>query len=165
MSYEGVDQQANWKNYRKEVLSINTFTILEAFKIERKSDQERYPYPMSIRAIRGATQVSANNPEAIAAGVKELIQAILDANTLTPSDVVSVFFTSTPDLTAAFPAAACREIGFASVPLIGSVEVDVPGALAMVIRAMLHVESGKSHDEISHIYLHGAVALRRDIAQ
>ena len=165
MSYEGVDQQANWKNYRKEVLSINTFTILEAFKIERKSDQERYPYPMSIRAIRGATQVSANNPEAIAAGVKELIQAILDANTLTPSDVVSVFFTSTPDLTAAFPAAACREIGFASVPLIGSVEVDVPGALAMVIRAMLHVESGKSHEEISHIYLHGAVALRRDITQ
>lgn len=147
------------------VLSINTFTTLEAFKIERKSDRERYPYPMSIRAIRGATQVSANTPEAIAAGVKELIQAILDANTLRPSDVVSVFFTSTPDLTAAFPAAACREIGFASVPLIGSVEVDVPGALAMVIRAMLHVESGKSHEEITHIYLHGAVALRRDIAQ
>ena len=120
---------------------------------------------MSIRAIRGATQVSANTPEAIATGVKELIQAILDANTLTPRDVVSVFFTSTPDLTASFPAAACREIGFASVPLIGSVEVDVPGALAMVIRVMLHVESGKSHEEISHIYLHGAVALRRDIAQ
>ena len=120
---------------------------------------------MSIRAIRGATQVSANTPEAIATGVKELIQAILDANSLTPSDVVSVFFTSTPDLTASFPAAACREIGFASVPLIGSVEVDVPGALAMVIRAMLHVESSKSHEEISHVYLHGAVALRRDIAQ
>jgi len=51
------------------------------------------------------------------------------------------------------------------VPLIGSVEVDVPGALSMVIRAMLHVESVKSHEEISHIYLHGAVALRRDIAQ
>ena len=114
---------------------------------------------MSIRAIRGATQVSANTPEAIATGVKELIQAILDANNLTPSDVVSVFFTSTPDLTASFPAAACREIGFASVPLIGSVEVDVPGALAMVIRAMLHVESGKSREEISHIYLHGACLL------
>jgi chorismate mutase len=120
---------------------------------------------MSIRAIRGATQLSANTPEAIATGVKELIQAILDANSLTPSDVVSVFITSTPDLTAALPAAACREFGFASVPLIGSVVVDVPGALAMVIRAMLHVESVKSHEEISHIYLHGAVALRRDIAQ
>ncbi|NCV41656.1 MAG: chorismate mutase [Actinobacteria bacterium] len=120
---------------------------------------------MPIRAIRGATQVSANTQEAIATGVQELIQAILEANSLTPNDVVSVFFTSTPDLTASFPAAACREIGFAAVPLIGSVEVDVPGALAMVIRTMLHVESSKSREEISHIYLHGAVALRRDIAQ
>ncbi len=120
---------------------------------------------MSIRAIRGAAQVTANTEEAIDTVVEELIHAILEANSLTPNDVVSVFFTSTPDLTASFPAAACREIGFASVPLIGSVEVDVPGALAMVIRAMLHVESSKSHEEISHIYLHGAVALRRDIAQ
>lgn len=120
---------------------------------------------MTIRAIRGAIQVSANTPEAIASGVKELITAVLEANSLTPHDVISVFFTSTKDLDAAFPAAACREIGFASVPLIGSVEVDVPGALDKTIRVMLHVESDKSHEEITHIYLHGAIALRRDIAQ
>ncbi len=120
---------------------------------------------MSIRAIRGAIQVSANTPEAIGEGVKELITAILVANALEPLDVISVFFTSTKDLDAAFPAAACREIGFASVPLIGSVEVDVPGALDKTIRAMLHVESSKNHEDISHIYLHGAMALRRDIAQ
>jgi chorismate mutase len=120
---------------------------------------------MTIRAIRGAIQVSANTPEAIGAGVKELITAILEANALQPSHVISVFFTSTKDLDAAFPAAACREIGFASVPLIGSVEVDVPGALDKTIRAMLHVESAKSHDDIVHMYLHGAAALRRDIAQ
>jgi chorismate mutase len=120
---------------------------------------------MSIRAIRGATQVSANTPEAIGSGVKELITAILEANALTPKEVISVLFTSTPDLTAAFPAAACREIGFASVPLIGAVEVDVAGAPARIIRAMLHVESNKTHEEIAHIYLHGAISLRRDIAQ
>jgi chorismate mutase len=120
---------------------------------------------MSIRAVRGATQVSANTPEAIAAGVKELMLAIMEANSLTPENVISVFFTSTKDLDAAFPAAACREIGFASVPLIGSVEVDVPGGLARTIRAMLHIESGKNRAEIAHIYLHGASALRRDIAQ
>lgn len=109
--------------------------------------------------------MSANTPEAIGEGVKELITAILVANALEPLDVISVFFTSTKDLDAAFPAAACREIGFASVPLIGSVEVDVPGALDKTIRAMLHVESSKNHEDISHIYLHGAMALRRDIAQ
>ncbi len=132
---------------------------------EHKSERERYPYPMSIRAIRGATQLSANTAQAIDAGVKELISAILVANAITPDDVISVFFTSTPDLTAAFPAAACREIGFASVPLIGSVEVDVPGALPLIIRAMLHVHSQSSREQITHIYLHGAAALRRDIAQ
>ena len=120
---------------------------------------------MTIRAIRGAIQLSANTPEVIGSGVKELISAILTANELKPADVISVFFTSTKDLDSAFPAAACREIGFASVPLIGSVEVDVPGALNRVIRAMLHVESTKSHEDIVHIYLHGAAALRRDIAQ
>ncbi|MEY5030082.1 MAG: hypothetical protein RLZZ334_29 [Actinomycetota bacterium] len=120
---------------------------------------------MSLRAIRGAIQVPDNTSADIAAGVQELISAILEANQLAPSDVISVFFTSTVDLNAAFPAAACREMGFANVPLIGSVEVDVPGALNRIIRAMLHVETKKKPEEISHIYLHGAAALRRDIAQ
>ena len=120
---------------------------------------------MSVRAIRGAIQVPANTAGDIATGVKELISAILEANQLTPADVISVFFTSTVDLNAAFPAAACREMGFANVPLIGSIEVDVPGALDRTIRAMLHVETGSTPEEISHICLHGAAALRRDIAQ
>jgi chorismate mutase len=118
-----------------------------------------------MRAIRGAIQVPANTPADIAAGVQELVSAILDANDLTPAQVISVFFTSTVDLNAAFPAAACREMGFANVPLIGSVEVDVPGALDKTIRAMFHVETARSADQVSHIYLHGAAALRRDIAQ
>ncbi|MBU3733988.1 MAG: chorismate mutase [Candidatus Planktophila sp.] len=120
---------------------------------------------MSLRAIRGAVQVPDNTSADIAAGVQELISAILQANQLAPSDVISVFFTSTVDLNAAFPAAACREMGFSNVPLIGSVEVDVPGALNRIIRAMLHVETNKKPEEISHVYLHGAAALRRDIAQ
>ena len=127
--------------------------------------EERYPYPMSMGAIRGAIQFPANTAADIAAGVQELISAILEANSLTPADVISVFFTSTVDLNAAFPAAACREMGFANVPLIGSVEVDVPGALDRTIRAMLHVETTATPERISHVYLHGAAALRRDIAQ
>jgi chorismate mutase len=118
-----------------------------------------------MRAIRGAIQVPANTPADIAVGVQELVSAILDANDLTPAQVISVFFTSTVDLNAAFPAAACREMGFANVPLIGSVEVDVPGALDKTIRAMFHVETARSAEQVSHIYLHGAAALRRDIAQ
>jgi chorismate mutase len=120
---------------------------------------------MAMRGIRGAIQIEDNSASDIAAGVQELISSILDSNKITPSDVVSVFFTSTADLTAAFPAAACREMGFASVPLIGSVEVSVPGALDRTIRALLLVETDLSPDQISHMYLRGAAALRRDIAQ
>ena len=124
-----------------------------------------YASLMSVRAIRGATQVVANSPEAIAAGVKELLTEILTANALTPSDVISVLFTASPDLNAAFPAAFAREVGFDSVPLICAVEIDVPGALERTIRLMAHIETEKSAQEVSHIYLHGAKALRRDIAQ
>ena len=120
---------------------------------------------MSIRAVRGATQITANTAEAISDGVKELIGAMMRANSLTPSSVISVIFTSTPDLTAAFPAAACREIGFESVPLIGAVEVNVPGALERIIRVMMHAENNAGPGQISHIYLYGAQSLRQDIAQ
>ena len=120
---------------------------------------------MSVRAIRGATQVESNSPEAIAAGVKELLTEILEGNGLTPSDFISVLFTASPDLNAAFPAAYAREVGFQSVPLICAVEIDVPGALERTIRVMAHVESQLPLSEIAHIYLHGAKALRRDIAQ
>lgn len=120
---------------------------------------------MSVRAIRGAVQVEGNTAEAIAAGTKELLAEILRANHLAVDDVISVLLTATPDLTAAFPAAAAREVGFESTPLLCAVEIDVDGALPLVVRAMATVETGLNAREISHIYLGGAKALRRDIAQ
>jgi chorismate mutase len=120
---------------------------------------------MSVRAIRGAVQVEGNTPEAIAAGTKELLAEILSANSLAVESVISVILTATPDLTAAFPAAAAREVGFESTPLLCAVEIDVSGALPRVVRAMATVETTLAASEISHIYLGGAKALRRDIAQ
>lgn len=120
---------------------------------------------MSVRAIRGAIQVESNSADSIAAGTKELLAEILAANSLEPSSVISVLLTATPDLNAAFPAAAAREVGFEAVPLLCAVEIDVPGALPRTIRAMAHVETELGASEVAHIYLHGAKALRRDIAQ
>lgn len=120
---------------------------------------------MSVRAIRGAIQVEGNTPEAIAAGTKELLAEILRANELPVESVISVLLTATPDLNAAFPAAAAREVGFEATPLLCAVEIDVPGALPRVIRAMATVETALKSSEIAHIYLGGAKALRRDIAQ
>lgn len=103
--------------------------------------------------------------EAIHGGVKELLPAILTANGVAISEVISVILTATPDLTADFPAAAAREIGFGGVPLLCASEIAVPGALPRVIRVMLHCSTTRDSSEISHIYLKGAVSLRRDLAQ
>lgn len=120
---------------------------------------------MSIRAIRGAVQVEANTPEEISRGTQELLSEILRANSLPVEDVISVLLTATPDLDAAFPAAAAREVGFQATPLLCAVEIDVKGALPRVVRAMVTVETSLKAAEIAHIYLAGAKALRRDIAQ
>ena len=124
-----------------------------------------YDFTMSVRAIRGAIQVDENSVDSIGRGTQELLAAILTANKLTVDQVISVLLTATPDLTATFPAAAAREVGFEAVPLLCAVEIDVPGSLPRVIRAMFTVEIDSNPSEISHIYLGGAKVLRRDIAQ
>jgi chorismate mutase len=86
-------------------------------------------------------------------------------NSVVKDDLVSIIFTATVDLTSQFPAAAARELGLGDVPLLCSVEIDVPNALPRVIRVLMHINSDKSLSQIKHIYLHGATALRKDIAQ
>ena len=119
----------------------------------------------SIRAIRGATQAAANTAAAIGDATKELLLEMLKANQISSDDVISVIFTASPELNAAFPAGSARELGFIDVPLICGVEIDVPGALERTIRVMAHVETALKKSEISHIYLGAAKSLRRDIAQ
>ncbi len=120
---------------------------------------------MTVRAIRGAIQVDADERDAILEGTAELVSAVMSRNELTPDDVISVLFTATPDLVAEFPALAARKLGFHAVPLMCSVEISVPGAMPRVVRLMAHVNTDKPRAEIQHVYLRGAVALRQDIAQ
>ncbi|MEU6412466.1 chorismate mutase [Microbispora sp. NPDC046933] len=118
-----------------------------------------------VRAIRGAIQVDGNDRDAILAGTTELVTEVMGRNNLTTDDVISVIFTCTPDLTAEFPALAARKLGFHDVPLLCATEIDVPGALPRVVRLMAHVHTDRPRQEIQHVYLRGAVALRVDIAQ
>ncbi|MEU8172011.1 chorismate mutase [Microbispora hainanensis] len=118
-----------------------------------------------VRAIRGAIQVDGNDREAILAGTTELVTEVMGRNNLTTDDVISVIFTCTPDLTAEFPALAARKLGFHDVPLLCATEIDVPGALPHVVRLMAHVQTDRPRQEIQHVYLRGAAALRVDIAQ
>jgi len=119
----------------------------------------------AVRAVRGATQVDADDGDQILEATAELVAEVMTRNALTTDDVISVVFTVTPDLTAEFPALAARKLGFHEVPLLCASEIDVPHALPRVIRLMAHIETGKPRAEIQHVYLRGAVALRLDIAQ
>jgi chorismate mutase len=120
---------------------------------------------VAVRAIRGAVQVDANERSAVIEGTTELVSAVMSRNGLVTDDVISVLFTATPDLTAEFPALAARKIGFQDVPLLCAAELNVPGAMPRVVRLLMHVETTASRSAIQHVYLHGAVALRLDIAQ
>ena len=120
---------------------------------------------MTVRAIRGAVQIDANERAAILEGTTELVSEVMTRNSLVTDDVISVLFTATPDLTAEFPALAARKIGFQDVPLLCASEIGVPGAMPRVVRMLMHVETGQPRSALQHVYLRGAAALRLDIAQ
>jgi len=120
---------------------------------------------VTVRAIRGAIQVDADDRHAILEGTAELVTAVMSRNDLTTDDVISVLFTVTPDLTAEFPALAARKLGFHAVPLMCATEIPVRGAMPRVVRLMAHVDTDRPRSEIQHVYLRGAAALRLDVAQ
>ena len=118
-----------------------------------------------IRALRGATQLAADDPAEMSDAVVELLSTMLDRNGLTTDDLVSVIFTSTPDLRSTFPAAAARVLEIGDVPLICAQELDVDGALPRVVRVMAHAMLDRPRREVAHVYLRGAEVLRQDLAQ
>jgi chorismate mutase len=120
---------------------------------------------MTVHAIRGATQVEANDPDLILEATTELVTEVMTRNGLTTDAVISVFFTATPDLNAEFPARAARKVGFHDVPLLCASEIDVAGALPRIVRLMAHVDIDRPRSDVRHVYLRGATALREDIAQ
>ncbi|MTE18398.1 chorismate mutase [Streptomyces sp. TRM43335] len=120
---------------------------------------------MAVRAVRGAVQLDRDEADHMNEKVAELLTTVLERNALTADDLISVWFTATPDLHSDFPAAAARKLGIVDVPLICAQELDVAGAMPRVVRVLAHVETDLPRAEISHVYLGAAAALRKDIAQ
>ncbi len=119
---------------------------------------------MPVRGIRGATTASANSREAILDATRELLTAIVEANQLHLDDVVSVTFTMTPDLDAAFPARAARDLGWDDAALLDAQAPRVTGDLPRCIRVLIHWNTTRAADEIQHVYLRDARQLRPDRA-
>ncbi len=118
---------------------------------------------MAVRAVRGAIQIDADDRQQILDATTELLTAVLDTNSFTADDLISVVFTATPDLKAEFPAYAARQMGIVDVPLLCAGEIDVPGAMPRVLRLLAHVETDRTRSQVRHVYLRGAAALRTDL--
>lgn len=118
-----------------------------------------------VRGIRGAIRAAENSSEAVRSATRELIEAMIKANDLKLDDIVSAFFTTTPDLNADFPAYATRDLGWKYVPLLCAQEINVPGAMTRVIRILFHVNNGAPPEEIKHVYLGDTKTLRPDLAE
>jgi chorismate mutase len=135
------------------------------FNLNHLRKCSRYYYRMRIRGIRGAIQLDKDTQDEMVSAVSELLAQMLSSNGLQTEDLISIIFTATPDLTSEFPAVAARKIGFGNVPLLCSVEIDVPQALPRVVRILLHAHLDRPLAEVKHIYLRGATVLRKDLAQ
>ena len=119
---------------------------------------------MTIRGIRGAITVSADQPDLILQATRELLEAILDENLeMKPEEVASAIFTVTDDLVSMFPAQAARQMGWELVPMLCGREIPVPNSLPRVIRVLVHWNTELPQSEIKHVYLREAVKLRPDL--
>lgn len=112
------------------------------------------------RGIRGATTCDANTRESILEATRELLMAIIKLNGIQADDVGSAFLTTTQDLNAEYPAVAARQIGWHDVPLLCAHEMNVPHGLPLCIRVMVMWNTDKKQDEVVHVYLREAGALR-----
>lgn len=118
-----------------------------------------------MQAIRGAITADTNERMEILQKTEQLLKEIMLANSLQSREIISIVFTATPDLNAAFPAAAARGLGWTQVALLDAVEIDVPGALARTIRVLMLVDRPHAPHQVKHIYLGAAENLRPDWAK
>lgn len=120
---------------------------------------------MVFRGVRGAITVQENTEKEIMQATDRVLRKIIEDNELLPEQVASVFISVTDDITEVFPAKALRAIeGWNYVPVMCMKEITVQSALKKCIRVMMHINTDKSQQEIVHVYLEDAVALRPDLS-
>lgn len=121
---------------------------------------------MHCRGIRGAITVPANDRKSIIAATKELLGEMARANKIEPRYIAAIFFTTTADLNAEFPAAATRELGWPpNLALLCGHEINVPTDLPRCLRILILVNTEKGPEEIKHVYLGEAEGLKNKASQ
>ena len=112
------------------------------------------------RGLRGATTADSNTAEAIYSATREMLEYLIEANGIEERDVAMAYFTITPDLNAAFPAAAARQLGWNNTALMCATEIPVPDSLPSCVRVLILVNTEKEPQELKNVYLKGTEVLR-----
>ena len=118
-----------------------------------------------VRGVRGAITVKTDEAGEIHLAVQELLEAMVAANDILPEDIGAVIFSATPDLRAAFPAAAARAMGWSDVPLFGAQEIENPDGVKRCIRILILWNTDIQQQAVRHTYLGDAAVLRQDLAR
>ncbi|MBE1554117.1 chorismate mutase [Sporosarcina limicola] len=119
-----------------------------------------------VRGLRGATTVAQDDGQSVLVATEALVSEMAKANEIEPEDIISVVISTTKDIKSAFPAKAVRSIdGWKYVPVMCTHEMDVPGAMPLCIRVLMHVNTAILQKDIQHLYQNDAVKLRPDLQQ
>lgn len=108
--------------------------------------------------------MSDDDRDLLCDAVRELLNEMTGRNEIVPENIVSVLFTMTADLRSEFPARAAHALdGWSEIPMLCTIEIDVPGALQKCIRVLMHTYSPLARKDIRHVYLRDAQQLRPDL--
>lgn len=119
-----------------------------------------------IRGIRGAVTINRDEEVLVLEETAKLMREIIAANHIDPENVASVVISTTPDIVSAFPAKAVRTLpNWNYVPVMCMHEMNVPGALPLCIRVLIHLNTEVAQKDIQHIYLNDAIKLRPDLVK
>lgn len=121
--------------------------------------------PTSVLALRGATTLDVDEKDHLLARVRTLLERMMHDNGIGHDDLISIFFTATPDVHSCFPALAARQLGLGDVPLMCAQELDIDGGMPLCVRVMMHFNSSRTRAELHHVYLESARSLRDDLPQ
>jgi len=119
---------------------------------------------MNIRAIRGATTVEQNSAEQIKDATYEMINQIINLNSINEDSVISITFTVTRDLDQLYPSVIIREyFNWNDTPILNFEEKHIVNSLEKCIRVLIYIHSDTKKKDIVHVYLKDAKKLRPDL--
>lgn len=112
-------------------------------------------------ALRGATTVENDTPEAIKEAVLEMFDELMKRNHLNTEKIISILFTATKDVHSAYPGKFLRQNrGITQPAILHFQEMEVDDSLQKCIRILLNYEENITKE---NVYLRGASALRPDL--